>query len=454
MVRPLSMFPSIALLLIAFVLPARAASDQTVFVVVLSRHSVRNPTKPLAGYRWPVWYGAPQSDGYLSARGYRLAGYMGSFELAYVHALGLLPPEDCSANRIFAWADIEQRTIESGRAMLHAFEDPSMCAHSIELGHAHQTDPLFHPLAQPSAPRVDAQRSAESLRARALHESINGTLDGVIVRDEAGARALQTLLDARCARTPCAPFTGEPTTIESAPGSLARLHGPLPFASTAAENIFLEYAQCRPTEAITGSQSADAAALIERSMSLHVRDAAIARRNPYTATAEGNSLFAHIVAMLDAAVKRAHPFADAPNMDGAKVALLVGHDTNIAAIAGILDAHWHLGAGMADDDIPPAGALLFELHRRSDAAYDVRVRFATPTIAQYRSGQALRDGASVVPVSLGTCTGSDCRIPLETLERVVTSTQAAPFIERSWPQPDPVEPVYPALQDPPWTQCG
>ena len=401
-------FAIIALLAIYFCSAARASADRTVFVVVLSRHSVRNPTKPIPGYLWPAWYTTPRSDGFLSKRGYLLARDMGAFELDYVHRLGLLRRGDCSNDRIFAWADIEQRTMESAHAMLAAFEDPAMCAPGVPLGHAIGFDPLFH--------------SAEASRAV--------TVARVNKED---MQALQSLLASRC----LAACTPPPPAV----------------ASSAAENVFLEFAQCRPLDEIAHGVP-NVEELLMRSLRIHVLTTAIERRERALATEYGANLLAHIVAMLDAKAGRRHPFADAPEMEGTAVALLMAHDANIANLAGLLEAHWRLGDGMPADDIPPASALVFELHEVATSTYEVRLRFVAPTLAQFRSARKTIGGALIAPVEMGDCAGAECRIPLQTLEGIVESPAASRFIERAWPRADPAEPRYPPLEDPAWTRCN
>ena len=67
---------------------------------------------------------------------------------------------------------------------------------------------------------------------------------------------------------------------------------------------------------------------------------------------------------------------------------LIGHDTNIASIAGLLDLDW-----IADgrrDDTPPGGALVFELWQPAAGSEDfVRIYYTTQTLEQMRSASVL-----------------------------------------------------------------
>jgi 4-phytase/acid phosphatase len=64
--------------------------------------------------------------------------------------------------------------------------------------------------------------------------------------------------------------------------------------------------------------------------------------------------------------------------------LLVGHDTNLANIGGMLRIHWSLPSYLPDQT-PPAGALHFELLRgQQTSIHRVRVRFISQTPEQMR----------------------------------------------------------------------
>ncbi|MEI3478883.1 MAG: histidine-type phosphatase [Bilophila sp.] len=62
-------------------------------------------------------------------------------------------------------------------------------------------------------------------------------------------------------------------------------------------------------------------------------------------------------------------------VEKARLVIYVGHDTNIAAVSGLLDSHsWHL-PGYAPDEIPPGSALALSLWEKPDGEYDVRAQF-------------------------------------------------------------------------------
>ena len=87
-------------------------------------------------------------------------------------------------------------------------------------------------------------------------------------------------------------------------------------------------------------------------------------------------------------VKEAPKFPGAIGMQGDSMVILVGHDTDIATIAGALGIDW-IADGRANDT-PPGGALVFELWRSPRAGFSfVRVAFTTQTLEQMRNSEPL-----------------------------------------------------------------
>jgi 4-phytase/acid phosphatase len=93
---------------------------------------------------------------------------------------------------------------------------------------------------------------------------------------------------------------------------------------------------------------------------------------------------------------------------GDRLVILVGHDTNIVAIAGALHIDWVFD-GRADDT-PPGGALLFELWRPRDGGKPfVRLEYIAQTLEQMRNSQALTPAnpPAVAPIFVPGCGRQD-----------------------------------------------
>ena len=69
--------------------------------------------------------------------------------------------------------------------------------------------------------------------------------------------------------------------------------------------------------------------------------------------------------------------------------VLVGHDTNLANIGGMLGLHWRLPTYLPDET-PPAGAMAFELLRETASGhYFVRLAYYAQTLDQMRRATRL-----------------------------------------------------------------
>lgn len=431
----LSMFFALAMGL-AMAAPPR---EKMVFAVVVARHGVRSISKMPPQYAWADW--APVGKSELTAHGYRLATYMGQFYRGYFSHAGL--PLQCRRQDAFVYADRDQRTLATGRALIEG-----LCgsASGLALYHAADAtpsfeDPLFNATAwAASAGRIDAKASLSAVRAAASN------------MDAPEFAGLQRLLDARCAGT-CAAVTAEPTAIGSKEG-LAALDGPVGTASTYAEDLFLEYAQCRADLEFAGSDVANAETDLQSAMRLHVLQYDVNARNAYNPLVRGGTLFAHIVGMLEAKAGTTDADVSNPDMSRYSLAVFSGHDTELGALGGILDANWDLGNGLVPDDMPPGSALVFELYRTPQNRYRVRMRFAYQTLAQFRNYAYLPNGVQTVPVRMKDCSGKDCSVPLDRLWQIAHAIAQRGLVRKAW-TPDSYAPVQLApLKNPVWTRCA
>jgi 4-phytase/acid phosphatase len=86
----------------------------------------------------------------------------------------------------------------------------------------------------------------------------------------------------------------------------------------------------------------------------------------------------------------------------------VGHDTNLATVAGALGINWVIDGRV--DDTPPGGALLFEVWRpASGGSPYIRVEYTAQTLEQMRSLQVLTTAnpPAVAPVFVPACSSQD-----------------------------------------------
>ena len=224
--------------------PAQAGENEApklLKVVALSRHGVRSPTQSpetLAAWssrNWPAWDASP---GHLTQRGAELirAEWRGLRQsLAFD---GLLPASECPAPQsVFVYADNEERTLATARAMLEGLSPG--CGFKV-FSMPEGTDPLFHPVRSgfvnsPVISEPERKKLTEELSA--LQDSLGADIARI-------ASILGPASPALCApgQTYC--------TISSMPSALefphedsrknVSLHGGLALASTTAEILLLE----------------------------------------------------------------------------------------------------------------------------------------------------------------------------------------------------------------------
>ncbi len=376
-----------------------AADYQLVSAVVVSRHGVRSPISghmPLsriAADPWPAW---PVPSGHLTPRGATLATLLGAYYRDYYGALGMFMADHCPrADRLLAWADLDQRTLATANALLDGmFPGCRVAVGSVTDA---KVDPLFHPT-RAGVCKIDATRARQNVLARAggnlasLNQTLGPELD-----------VLQSIL--RCCRPGVCGSAAQSCSLRDVPNELVaddkghlHLSGPVSIGSVAAEVFLLEYAEGFPENEVAWGRAATPRA-IRRVMPLHVAQFDLMDRTPYLASRQGSALVERVLAILREAAGTDGPRAPA-------LALFVGHDTNLANIGGMLGLSWQLPSYLKNET-PPAGALHFELwSNRETKTYAVRVQFVAQTLDQMRNSVAVSrsNPPDVALVKFADCT--------------------------------------------------
>ena len=118
----------------------------------------------------------------------------------------------------------------------------------------------------------------------------------------------------------------------------------------------------------------------------------ISGRTGYIARAQSSNLLFHILQSMRQA-GGAQPVPGALTSPDDRLLILVGHDTNLANIAGALGLNWLIDGRR--DDTPPGGALVFELWRRRDKGeFSVRTFYMAQTLDQMRNATPLSNAES------------------------------------------------------------
>jgi 4-phytase/acid phosphatase len=379
---PLLLAPALLLAGASAPIAAKPAAPLTLErIVMVMRHGIRPPTKadPLpAGYtadRWPTW---PVEPGLLTPRGAAGATLLGAGDARRLRARGLLSGSCPAPGAIVVKASNKQRTQRTAQAWL----DGALPGCRIAVDHPREgaADPIFHGL---------DDKPVDFDGARALAEAKALLPRGGLAAETRAYRAELALLARvlKCAAPAC-PLTREQTLLVGEPHDRPGLEGPLDVGSSASQSLLLEYLEGMPMAQVGWGRVTRAQ--IERLLRFHPLKFKYSNRPDYVARAAAAPLVREILAGLSA--------------PGRKVTLLAGHDTNLADLGGFLRTHWQVPSYPADD-VPPGGAMGFELLRGASGQRYVRAFFRAQTMDQLRAQTRLvgRDAAPLRYLAIPGC---------------------------------------------------
>lgn len=337
---------------------------------------MRSPTKPAETYaayaqgEWPTW---PVGPGILTPHGHDGMTAIGARLGKLLRADGVLGESCPAAASLMVIGDSTPRNRESAGALVDGLTPDCHGTYLAMEGAA--SNPLFHFVT--GAGKGDDDDDGDSPAASpppALAE-----LQGVLLG---------------CAADACAGVaTGQhKKLLLESPERIAKA---MKLAGTLSENLMLAYAEGMPMAAVAFGR-ADVAVL-GRLITLHNAQFATTKKSMPAAANAGSNLVAHIVASFDAA--RGAKAAVAPfARSGRGAVILVGHDTNLANIAGVLGLDWH--DPLKPDDYPPGGALVFSLvHRNGNDI--ILVRSLMPSMDNLRTNRF--DDVEAKPVHVQGC---------------------------------------------------
>jgi 4-phytase / acid phosphatase len=379
------------------------------FALILTRHGIRSPTwtndrlNEYAKDEWPKWNVAP---GMLTPHGKALMVSFGGYYREYFASQGLFSAQGCSgADQVYFLADKDQRTTETGHALAEGLF-PGCASKVHTVGEVHE-EALFHPTGKVGTPDSGLALAAVAGRIGADPATL---LPAIEMQLQQMQRVLFGCPDDKCV------VSGRQSVLEAAPslqaGSgdhLVTIKGPLPTGATMAENFQLEYLEGMPLSQIGWGRVDERT--MRSLMLIHSASSDLIQRTPYIARAQGSNLLAHIQETLDQAELHKHVPGAIGSPDD-KVAFLVGHDTNIANVAALLDAHWLL-SGYQRDDAAPGGALVFELWHQDGQVDSLRTYYVVQTPNQMRnpSRVSLENVPAKAVIFLPGCSGAGAGFP-------------------------------------------
>jgi 4-phytase / acid phosphatase len=389
-VRILFLFVSFSVFLASASAQAAPANADLQYVVMLSRHGVRPPlSKPgeidsFSAAAWPQWEVPP---GYLTPHGFELMKIFGAWDRDHFTREGLFSADSCAnAARVTILADSDERTRETGKALaLGMFPGCNVDVHAKPEG---SPDPLFRE-SQAGNPTV----------AAAIAGRLGGNADNLTAALHPQLEQLDSVL-AGCGKDPAT--NPKRTSIFDVPTGISptgTLHGPVRTGSTFVENLLLEYTDGKPD---VGWGCVDGAKL-RALMQINTASWEYGTRTRAFARVYASGLIEHIEESMEQSAT-GKPVEGALGKPGDRLLILVGHDTNIATVAGALGLDWIIDGRV--NDTPPGGALLFELWKpRSGGQPFVRLEYTAQTLEQMRAAQPLSQSnpPAVAPIFLPGC---------------------------------------------------
>jgi 4-phytase/acid phosphatase len=329
------------------------------------------------------------SPGDLTVRGRTLIKLMGSYYRDWLLSNHLYDASGClDAGRTYIWADTDQRTLETGRAFGESLLPG--CSLGIHSKAAHGGDPIFSGVGM-----IDPERSINAVRER-----MGADPQKLLADHKPAFDALQSVLSGD--RAAAVKLTDPWMVGVSLHGKNADLDGPFNAGSSLAEDFLLEYVDGMAAKDLGWGRLTREN--LDRILEIHKVYADLARRTPYIARARSSNLVEHILRSMEQA-ESAKPVPGALGRAGDRVLVLVGHDTNLSNISGMLGLSWHL-KGYQPDDTPPGGALIFALWQDHESGrYSVRTQYVAQTLDQMRNAVALTisDPPEAQEVSIPGC---------------------------------------------------
>lgn len=372
--------------------------------IVLIRHGVRSPTsapEALGKYSrdaWPAW---PVEPGVLTEHGAQGMQSLGHYYRERYLANGLWNGDCAAASQVVVIADSTPRNRDSAAALNKGLG--ADCGLGFFYARpSGENNRLFHYQAKDGDDVDEAQAEGKPPAALNLLQDILLGCSGDECRKAAVAGGKKLLLD----------------------GSLAKA---MKTAGSLGENLMLEYAQGMPLSQVAWGKGN--AATIGRLIELHNQQFAQSKKPLPLAQKSASNLLAHIVASLDTASAK-HGDVEPLSGDSAHVVFLIGHDTNLAQIGGLLGTQWHSVA--QPDDYPPGGALVFDLWE-THGRYAVQVHALLPMLDALRNADVSHAHDVVdMPVAFGDCrAATPC--PIDTFRRWTTKRILSSAVETKIP---------------------
>ncbi len=373
---------------------------------MVMRHSVRPPTKSPAtpvGTTVQPWGAWTTPYGELTPHGIEGARLMGVYYRTFLASRGLLPSGGCADDgEVVVAASGKSRAIKTAEAFVDGLQP--MCGLAVRHPKTEAQDEIFHP-----ADGMDgdiALAAAKAMRPGLAAEARLHAADFAVLQRVLGCD--------RATKAGCG-IAQRASRLVGNKGDTPDLEGALSIASTAGQTVLLEYVEGKPMKEVGWGRASKAD--IQAMLRFHPVKFHYEVGSPYVAQRYAAPVAKHVLAALNG------------EAGTGKLTMMVGHDTNIAALRAFLGAHF-TAADYPRDDPPPGGAMGFELLRDGGGKAFVRAFYTAQSMDQLRELQPLTavNPPSYVYFQVPGCVvkGAPSLCSLEQFQAVVTSKLGAP----------------------------
>ncbi len=210
-------------------------------------------------------------------------------------------------------------------------------------------------------------------------------------------------------RRPAKPRSiGLPTKVVPGTGDhTVNLEASLRAAMQITDALLLEYTEGLPMAQVGWGRLSPE--VLTQLLKLHSLYFDLADATLYPAQAQASNLADHLLQTLQRGVG-GPPAVEAFGKSEHKLIMVVGHDTNIVNLGGLLGANWYL-PGTQLNPVLPGGALVIELRERESRFY-VRVLYMSQTLDQIRNltPLTLEHPPAIAPIFIPGCSEAHARL--------------------------------------------
>lgn len=334
-------------------------------VLILSRHNVRTPlSRNLFEFTpkpWPNW---KEKNGYLTAKGALLEGFMGEFFSSWLIEEGVLTKNCPDVKSFYVYANIAQRTMASASA----FIDKAFPLCNITIHHTAnaQKDPIFNPVIHNASKafKVEAVEQMQAVLNSFNFQNSEEYLEKVLNYKE----SKYCLIKKKC------DLVNDINKIFVNVGFKPNLEGPLKISKSVIDSFIMENYEGFPMDEVawgTLETSEDWKVIMELSKGYH------------------NVIFNTSIVAKDLAQPLLSFIKDLFIKKQYKVTLLMGHDANIYTVLKSLQVKPYMLSDQYEKT-PTGGKIVFQkwIDKISSQCY-LKIDYIYQTTKQMREGKKL-----------------------------------------------------------------